>query len=323
MSDPPASIRGMEIDTALAGLDRIAWPELHHAYGPADDVPTLLRALAAAAGALLLAGCTSGGSGGEDAEPGASASPSARSSASPSPSSTPPNDPYTLAEGVAPKTRAAAAGFVRGLTVRPDYFGSGYRPRVPYETGPATWAVLGDDCVWRREPLAPTVLASLTRSFVRPAAGGEGASYVSLTVTVHTSVVEARRDMAVSLEEPLRCPRQQLTATEWVQGMASRGDPFSEQRTATSDDNLTEFGEYVADGGGKPRRFDWFKHRLGPVTVAATVRHAPGGSEAEETAVTQQTLAGVGYVTADIDRLGKRDKDARASGDEARDAGDE
>ncbi|WP_026251557.1 MULTISPECIES: hypothetical protein [unclassified Streptomyces] len=37
----------MDLDTVFAGLGRIAWPELHHAYGPADDVPDLLRALAA------------------------------------------------------------------------------------------------------------------------------------------------------------------------------------------------------------------------------------------------------------------------------------
>ena len=32
---------------ALAGLDDVAWDSLEHAYGPADDVPDLLRALAA------------------------------------------------------------------------------------------------------------------------------------------------------------------------------------------------------------------------------------------------------------------------------------
>ncbi|MET9874631.1 hypothetical protein ABZZ36_08405 [Actinacidiphila glaucinigra] len=37
----------MDLDTALAGLDSVAWAELDHAYGPADDVPDLLRALAA------------------------------------------------------------------------------------------------------------------------------------------------------------------------------------------------------------------------------------------------------------------------------------
>ncbi|MFI8182363.1 hypothetical protein OG539_39885 [Actinacidiphila glaucinigra] len=37
----------MDLDTVFAGLDRIARPQLHHAYGPADDVPDQLRALAA------------------------------------------------------------------------------------------------------------------------------------------------------------------------------------------------------------------------------------------------------------------------------------
>ncbi|MEU1620787.1 hypothetical protein ABZ479_26220 [Streptomyces sp. NPDC005722] len=282
--------------------------------------------LLAAAGALLLVGCTSEGSPGEGAAKPSGASPSGRGSADPAPSASASavNDPFTLAESAAPKTRAQAAAFVRGLTVRPDYFGSGYRKRDPYETGPATWTVLGEDCVWRRDPLAGSVLASLTRSFVRPDTDGKGPVYVSLTVTVHTSVVGARRDMAVSLEEPLRCPKQQLTATEWVQGMTSRGDPYDEQRTATSDDDLAEFGEYVVEGDGKPRRFDWFKHRLGPVTVAATVRHAAGASEAETTKVTQDALEGVTNITADIDRLGAVEaKEAGVSGDGTAGAGDE
>ncbi|MFE0627575.1 hypothetical protein ACFW3D_11420 [Streptomyces sp. NPDC058864] len=280
--------------------------------------------LLAAAGALLLAGCTSEATpgGGTTTPPGTSAS--GRGGASPAPSASAVNDPFTLAEGAAPKTRAQAEAFVRGLTVRPDYFGSGYRRREPYETGPATWTVLGEDCVWRREPLAGGVLASLTRSFVRPDTDGKGPVYVSLTVTVHASVVGARRDMAVSLEEPLRCPGQQLNATERVQGMTSRGDPYDEQRTATSDDDLAEFGEYVVDGDGKPRRFDWFKHRLGPVTVAATVRHAVGADEAEKTKITQDALAGVTYVTADIDRIGDVEaKKAGVSGDGAEGEGDE
>ncbi|WP_158820737.1 MULTISPECIES: hypothetical protein [unclassified Streptomyces] len=37
----------MDLAAVFAGLDRIAWPELHHAYGPAEDVPDLLRALTA------------------------------------------------------------------------------------------------------------------------------------------------------------------------------------------------------------------------------------------------------------------------------------
>ncbi|MFE0517054.1 HEAT repeat domain-containing protein [Streptomyces sp. NPDC058964] len=37
----------MDLATVFADLDRVAWPELHHAYGPADDLPDLLRAVTA------------------------------------------------------------------------------------------------------------------------------------------------------------------------------------------------------------------------------------------------------------------------------------
>ncbi|WP_150136210.1 hypothetical protein [Streptomyces hyaluromycini] len=267
--------------------------------------------LSAAAVALLLSGCTNGGHGDDEATQkdtagkgsGTAGGPTASGSASASPSAS--SRPYTLAEAAAPKTRAEAVAFVRGLAVQPDYFGPGYRRRDPYEQGPTSWAVLGEDCLWRREALPSTVLASLTRSFVRPGTDGTGAVYVSLTVTVHISTREARRDMASSLDEPLRCPQERLNATDTVQKMTSRGDPFDEQRNATTDDDLTEFGQYVVDGDAKPRRFDWFKHRLGPVTVAATVRHAAGESDEEQTALTDAALTGVGYVTADVDRYGR------------------
>ncbi|MFF5781900.1 hypothetical protein ACFY7Y_33910 [Streptomyces virginiae] len=37
----------MDLAAVFAGLDRIAWSELHHAYGSAEDVPDLLRTLTA------------------------------------------------------------------------------------------------------------------------------------------------------------------------------------------------------------------------------------------------------------------------------------
>ncbi|WP_308310740.1 hypothetical protein [Streptomyces sp. GbtcB6] len=288
--------------------------------------------LSAAAAALLLAGCTNGGHGEDEATQkdtagkgsGTAGSPTASGSASASPSAS--SQPYTLAEAAAPKTRAEAEAFVRGLTVQPDYFGTGYRRRDPYELGPTSWAVLGEDCLWRREALPSTVLASLTRLFVRPGTGGTGAVYVSLTVTVHISTRQARRDMASSLDEPLRCPQERLNATDTVQQMTSRGDPFDEQRNATTDDDLTEFGQYVADGAAKPRPFDWYKHRLGPVTVAATVRHAAGESDQEQTTVTSAALTGVGYVTANVDRYGRNRASATpsaTSSTEVKGAGDE
>ncbi|MGW1209414.1 hypothetical protein ACWD5F_07215 [Streptomyces sp. NPDC002499] len=272
---------------------------------------------------LLLAGCTNGQAG-KDATTKSDPSAAGGNSASPSPSETTANEPYTIAEADAPKTRAEAEAFVRGVTVRPDYFGSGYRKRDPYEAGPFTWAVLGEDCLWRREAIPDTVLSSLTRSFVRPGADGEGAVYVSLTVTVHTSTLQARRDMATSLEESLRCPQQRLNATDVVRDMTSRGDPYGEQRTGTSDDDVTEYGQYVVDGDPKARRFDWYKHRLGPVTVAATVRHPAGTTETEQTTVTQAALGGVDFVTADVDRIGKSEDGADAGASaEAKGSGDE
>ncbi|GGX56301.1 hypothetical protein [Streptomyces fructofermentans] len=273
-------------------------------------------ALSAASCALLLAGCT----GGTDDGPatGTERPPSKRAgegggpapSGSPSASAPGVGEPYTLAEDRAPRTRAEAVAFVRELPVRPDHFGAGYRKRVPYETDPGGWAVLDEDCVWQREPLPKSVLASLTRRLVLPASDGRGAVRVSVTVTVHASATEARRDMAVSLEEALRCPDQRLSATERVRGLTSRADPYTEQRSVVSEDDLIELGEYLVDGSKKARTFNWFKERVGPVTVAATARLGGGRSEAEENDVTLDVAKGVSFVSAEVDRSGESDADA-------------
>ncbi|WP_245607730.1 hypothetical protein [Streptomyces prunicolor] len=273
--------------------------------------------LAVAAGTLLLAGCSSG----SGDEPKAEGTPKKSSGASPSASASPVNEPYTLAEDRAPRTRAEAVAFVRELTVRPDYFGTGYRKRDPFESDPAEWAVLGEDCLWRREGLPGTVLASLTRMYELPAKGGKGPVYVSLTVTVHQDVVSARRDMAGSLEEALRCPEQQLNATDRVRGLYSQADAFTGGRTVISDDDLTERGNWVADGG-KAHPFDWYKFRMGPVTVAATARHGSGRTEAEDSTVTTDMAKGMTFVAASIDSRGKAgDASATAEPTEPKGAG--
>ncbi|MEU1270435.1 hypothetical protein [Streptomyces sp. NPDC005799] len=262
--------------------------------------------LAVVAGTLLLAGCTGGAAGNASAGgtpkagriTGAEAGPGPSSSAS-APAT---DEPYTVAEGRAPRTRAEAIAFVRGITVRPDYFGIGFRKDEPYESDPAEWAVLGQDCVWHRRPLPATALASLTRRFVLPAHGGKGPVHVSLTVTVHRDTVSARRDMAVSLEEALRCPQQQLNDTERVRGLYSRADPFSEARNSIADDDLTESGEYFVDGEKGALPFDWYKYRLGPVTVAATDRLGAGRGKDENTEVSGNVGQGVGLTAAGIDR---------------------
>ncbi|KOV53346.1 hypothetical protein ADL00_34490 [Streptomyces sp. AS58] len=260
-------------------------------------------AVAVVAGTLLLAGCTGEARNASDPKE-TSEQPTVDASAggAPSPSASPADEPYTVADDMAPRTRAEALAFVRRLAVRPDYFGAGFRKSEPYESDPAEWAVLGEDCVWRREPLPYDVLASLTRRFALPEAEGKGPVQVSLTVTVHEDDLAARRDMAESLEGALRCPEQRLNATGRVRGLFSRADHFTEQRNAISDDNLTESGTYVVDGEQDAHPFAWFKHRLGPVTVAATCRVGAGRTEEEATTVSSDIGKGVGFVAADIDR---------------------
>jgi hypothetical protein len=258
-------------------------------------------AFVTAVGALLLAGCT----GGADDGAGAEKKPKSAPSASPSPTEV--SEPYTLAEERAPKTRAEAVAYVRDLDVRPDYFGTGYRKREPFQSDPAEWAVLGADCLWRREPLADTVLASLTRAFELPQQGAKKPVYLSLTVTVHENVVAARRDMAGSLESALRCREQRLNATERVRGLYSQVSAYTDARSPISEDDLSEVGEWVVDGQSGAHPFDWYKFRLGPVTVAATTRHGAGRTQAEDSAVTSDMIQGLSLVAAEINRQGAAD----------------
>ncbi|GLW47173.1 hypothetical protein Stsp02_28350 [Streptomyces sp. NBRC 14336] len=283
--------------------------------------------VAAVAGTLLLAGCTSGADGTDgdkkptaparDAKPSGSAAPSAPESAEEV------NEPYTMAEERAPRTRAEAVEFVRGLDTRPDHFGTGFRKASPYESDPGEWAVLDEECVWQRETLPKTVLASLTRRFVLPAKDGKGAVQVSLTVTVHRDTKAARRDMAASLQEALRCPDQRLNATERVRGLFSRADPFAEGRNGVTDDDLVETGTYLVDGVKGEFVFDWFKYRLGPVTVAATDRIGAGHSKEEARQLASDVAQGVTHTAAEIDSIGGSegkdstgDSDGKGAGDE-------
>ncbi len=262
----------------------------------------------AAVGALLLAGCTSGADGDSAGEKPSGPARSANGAdgtkeASPSASAAE-DEPYTMLEERAPRTRAEAIAFVRGLSTRPDHFGAGFRKAQPYESDPTEWAVLDEECVGQREPLPSTALASLTRRFVLPGSGDKGPVQVSLTVTVHRDTTAARRDMAVSLQEALRCPDQQLNATERVIGLYSRADPFSEARNGVTDDDLVESGEFLVDGTKDQLPFDWFKYRLGPVTVAATDRIGAGHSDEEESGIASEVAQGVAYTAAEIDSIG-------------------
>lgn len=299
--------------------------------------------MAAVAGTLLLAGCTSGANGGSATEekkgPARSTSGSDSAGSSASADGTAPSapadgadpsasaaavaedEPYTMVEELAPQTRSEAVAFVRGLTPRADNFGSGFRKAQPYESDPGEWAVLDEDCVWQRQPLPDTALASLTRRFELPGSEGKGPVQVSMTVTVHKDTTAARRDMAVSLEEALRCPTQRLNATEQVRGLYSRADPFSEARNGVTDDDLIESGELLVDGVKGALPFDWFKYRLGPVTVAATDRIGAGHTDEEASRIASQVAQGVAYTAAEIDSIGgntaRDDAEGKDSSDDA------
>lgn len=295
--------------------------------------------MAAVAGTLLLAGCTSEADGGSatDGKKGSarstSGSDSAGSSASadgtepsapadgadPSAAAVAEDEPYTMVEELAPQTRSEAVAFVRGLTPRADNFGSGFRKAQPYESDPGEWAVLDEDCVWQRQPLPDTALASLTRRFELPGSKGRGPVQVSMTVTVHKDTTAARRDMAVSLEEALRCPNQRLNATERVRGLYSRADPFSEARNGVTDDDLIESGELLVDGIKDALPFDWFKYRLGPVTVAATDRIGAGHTDEEASRIASQVAQGVAYTAAEIDSIGGNTARDHAEGKDSSD----
>lgn len=133
---------------------------------------------------------------------------------------------------------------------------------------------------------------------------------MSVTVTVHRDVVSARRDMAGALESAMRCP-ERLNATDRVRGL-----PRS-TRTATRVRDLRgrpdREREWLAEGG-KARPFDWYKFRVGPVTVAATARHGAGRSEDEDSAITSDLAKGVSFVASDVDRQGRTGETGETGG---------
>lgn len=113
-----------------------------------------------ACGGLLL-GCTGGGTGGSASPPVASET--ARRAAA---SATSESDPARE-----PKTASQARALIERVISGPELFSTGVLRATPYESEPGQWAVLGDDCVWRLEPLPGDTLATLTRHFEVPAAG--------------------------------------------------------------------------------------------------------------------------------------------------------
>ncbi|MFJ1621537.1 hypothetical protein ACIODX_14395 [Streptomyces sp. NPDC088190] len=250
---------------------------------------TLGRGVMALVPLLLVTAC-SGGNGEGAAKDRPSATPAHGTAATKTPDAdTGPvidADPARL-----PATRKAALDLIGRVIADPDSFGPGVVARRPYESDPATWPVLGADCVWRQEKPASSVLATLTRSFEVPAARGKGPIRLSAVMTVHRTREDARWEMAESIEETMRCPTQQLRKGELIGSMISTSLMRGESAQNNSEDALTEAGEYRSSVLGGPHPYLWQQAQALQFTVAVTGKGAKGRAEKEIDDLTTQAQA--------------------------------
>lgn len=264
-----------------------------------------------AAGVLATAGCT--GSGGEDgADAGADAGEAAGAGEETGAAGDAADD-FALDEAALPRDHAAAAELAGEIVAEPEDFGAGVVAEDGAPDDPASRAELGPDCVWRQAPLPPDLLASLTRRAVLPAGDGAGPVRVAAVVDVHRDVRSAEWSMARTIEDAQRCPEQQLRGDERVTGLISVGQAFGSLGNVNSEDSLQESGEYHREDGDGPHEFSWSRGRIGPVTVAVSVRGAPGRDSEELSSLQVQAQS---QMLIDITRL------LGAAPDDAADAGD-
>ncbi|MFH9263010.1 hypothetical protein ACH4KN_01950 [Streptomyces sp. NPDC017546] len=230
---------------------------------------------------VLLAGC----SGAAD-DPGRTEKRDASASASPGGStgagpSTDAADAFEPDPARLPKTRAEARELIGRVIAGPDGFGPGVVKRSPYESDPATWPVLGEDCVWQQRKPAHSVLATLTRSFEVPAEADKGPVRLAAVVTVHRSREDAAWEMAESIEESMRCPTQQLREGETIGSMVAAALLGGESAQGHSEDFLSEAGEFRSSELGGPHYYAWQQAQTLQFTVAVTGKGAKGRTEEE------------------------------------------
>ncbi|MFJ9629518.1 hypothetical protein ACIRU8_17605 [Streptomyces sp. NPDC101175] len=244
----------------------------------------------AACGCLLL-GCTGGGDGGS-ASPSAvasggtrSATASASTGSQSAASAAPEVDPARE-----PKTSARARALVERVISGPELFGTGVERATPYESDPGQWAVLGDDCLWRLEPLPGDALATLTRHFEVPAGGGKGAVRLSATVTVHRTALDASWEQARMLEEDLDCTEQTQRPGERLTGLQSLSFARGEGGNTSGDDLLLETGQCVSDTRGGPYPYWWQQAVLGSVVAGTSVCGGKGRSQDELNSLVAEVL---------------------------------
>ncbi|WNF31444.1 hypothetical protein RI138_27460 [Streptomyces sp. C11-1] len=240
---------------------------------------------------LLLTGCTA-----DTDTPGAERSNAPEESGRSTEAGTGPSAeaPYAIQPDPArlPKTRAAALDLIGRVIADPGSFGPGVVKRNPYESGPATWAVLGTDCVWQQRKPAAHVLATLTRSFEVPAEAGKGPLRLAAVVTVHRTREDAAWEMAESIEESMRCPTQHLRAGERIASLVAGALLGGEANQNNSEDFLNESGEYRSAELGGPHPYAWQQAQVLQFTVAVTGKGAKGRTAREvDTLVTQAQAA--------------------------------
>ncbi|MFF1924734.1 hypothetical protein ACFVW8_29725 [Streptomyces sp. NPDC058221] len=234
---------------------------------------------------MLVACSGSGGSPG-GAGKSASAAGSASAEAGPGPGDTGgiDADPARL-----PASRKEALDLIGRVIADPATFGPGVVKRSPYESDPATWPVLGADCVWQQKKPAASVLATLSRSYEVPAAGAKGPMRLSAVVTVHRTRDDARWEMAESVEETMRCPTQQLRQGEMIGSMIASSLAEGEATQSSAEDVLFETGKYQnAELGGGPYPYSWYQAQSLQFTVAVTGKGAKGWSEQDIDTLTSQ-----------------------------------
>ncbi|MFT2020272.1 hypothetical protein ACMA1D_31255 [Streptomyces sp. 796.1] len=238
--------------------------------------------LGVGAALLLVVGCSAGGgtpdgTSSDSRRPGSEAAPPGQDPVArtkPSPRPTAPD--YTLRPSRFPTDTAGALRMARRIALEPSKFGPGFTRGEPFEDDPRRWAVLDSRCVWQRAALPPRVLTSLAQHSVLPAQGGKGAVEVVSVISVHRDVDSADQELATTLEEVLRCPRQQLSADEEVTDLISASNPWGKRGQRTTDDQVWEMGTYTDHGTGESTPYVWGTSRLGTITTSVTILGGKG-----------------------------------------------
>ncbi|WP_398905145.1 hypothetical protein [Streptomyces sp. 840.1] len=190
-----------------------------------------------------------------------------------------------------PTSRGEALDFIDRIIADPASFGPDVTRRTPYESDPATWPVLGTDCVWQQQKPAAGVLATRSRSFEVPAADGKGPIRLSAVVTVHRSREGAQWEMAESVEETMRCPTQQLRKGELIGSLVAATLPQGKGGQVNAADALTEIGTYQSSTLGGPFAYVWQQAQSLQFTVAVTGKGAKGRTSEELDELTSQAQA--------------------------------